>query len=795
MLRNYLKIAYRNLLKNKAYAIINITGIGIALACSMAAYLFVGFNIEFDDFYSSQKTDDLFKVYQTLEREDGTPYYQLFAPAAMAPIATEEVAGIKSFTRFSGDGGALSIGDQAFNQGIQFADSTFLELFKIRLKYGSATGFKDLTSVFLSLETSEKFFKDENPVGKQMKVSIRGKDFDVIVGGVFEKIPVNSSFNIQCLMRYEHFLTIYDLEPGNWGDWHDAATIFQLVDPTQARHIAAQLLKYVSIRNEAKPDTKSVNFALRPFMEKISQDEVNGSMMNLPISIVPLLVFVTLALIILLIALFNLTNTTIALTSKRLKEVGIRKVVGSLRRQLVFQYLIEMLMIISMALVFGLGVSLIIVPEFAAMWANVGFTMTDLSAMNTFIMLIMVVFASALIAGSYPALYNSKFNPSTLLKGNVQLKGTNTLTQTLLVLQFALSVVVLVAGTIFTQNSWYQKRVDFGYDLSKILTVRISDATEYERLEAALRANPDIESIAVTDHHIGYGGYNNPININGGEDVGTIVYEVGPNYFNVMGFEIIEGRNFIKDNVSDQLESCIVDQQFLEAHQITDALGTTIRHQGVNYQVIGVVGNHVDNLFYSPGVEIGHFYRVAKPVQYHVLIAFVPSGPTKEVFDEVEKAWKDLYPEKPFQGRSQEDIVLGESTNVSRNLTRIFFFLTILGLLLSASGVYALASLNIEKRTKEIGIRKVLGATISNILRLINKEFVIIMAVAVVIGCAVGYTLTTALLDEIYIQHIDVRWSVVIACGLLVALIGISTTSITIFRAANANPSSTLRSE
>lgn len=795
MLRNYFKIAIRQLFKNKSYVVINTLGMGVALACCVAAYIFVAFNIEFNNNFDKEKTRNMAIVMAHFEHQNGTPYQNMVAPTVMAPIAANDFTGIERFTRYISNGGNISYEDKSFAESVQFADSTFFEMFDLPLISGSYESFKNKQSIFVSKELSEKIFGTEkDPVGEIISIEIRNNKMDFIVGGILDKIPLNSAFYISSLVRVENYLEIYDISPSDWGEWRDAGTVFELSDISKIDEVSEQLSTFTSIRNEMKPDATVTSYSLIPFNEPIHEDDANWSYINSKISIIPILVFITLATFILLIACFNLTNTTIALTVKRFKEIGIRKVVGARRYQVISQFLIEITIAIVLAVIAGLGLSQIIVPEFMSLW-GVPYGLEDLDFVNLFGALIFLLFISSLIAGSYPAINNSRFKPVSLLKGNYRVKGTNPLTRILLVGQFSISVIVLVAGVIFTLNSRYQKNADLGYDMDNVMIVSIQGPSDYQTLKNAISTNPKIEEIAVTDHHIGYFGYTNPIKIDT-SDFETTVFEIGPNYFNVLGMEIIDGRDFIVDSELDKEKAAIIDQKFVETYEIEDPLNTKIEHQGKIYEVVGVVQDHFDQLWKNSQIDNGNFYRVASKEQYRSLVARVNSPDNLlQTKIEIEEEWKKLFPNRPFLGRTQEDVVYGNINQTNRNLTIVFLFLTVLGSLLSVSGIYSLANLNIEKRTKEIGIRKALGASISNIVRLINKEFVIIMGIAVILGGIIGQILTGALLDEIYSFHIDVSIFIVALCGLLIFAVGILTTSGTIFKAAHANPVDTLRSE
>jgi hypothetical protein len=244
-------------------------------------------------------------------------------------------------------------------------------------------------------------------------------------------------------------------------------------------------------------------------------------------------------------------------------------------------------------------------------------------------------------------------------------------------MQFSLSVIVLVGGVIFTMNANFQKKVSFGYDLKKILTVSVQSESEYDKLKSAIQQNSQIEEISVTDHHIGWGGYENPIKIDTAE-FRTRAYEVGPNYFTAMGLNVLEGRGFIENSQNDAEESALVDESFVTFHNLENPIDTRVVFQEKNYRIIGVVQDHLSNLFIDNNLEEGHFYRVATPAQYHLLIARVDESDLESTKDYIETKWKELFPNKPFESQSQEEIVFNEAIETNTNLTQIFLFITLL---------------------------------------------------------------------------------------------------------------------
>lgn len=793
MLFNYLRVAARNFRKNKSYVIINTLGLGIALACCITAYLLLAYNIEFDTFHNDDKVSRIFKFHTLSHEKDGSLARDVQAPIVMAPIIAGEISGIGRYTRFIYDGGALFYGDKAFNEGVAFADSSFFDLFDYPLVAGSHRFFHDKNSIFITEKVADKYFGKEDPVGKVM-VFTTGDDtkIDLLVGGVIRKFPTNNTFIFDILMRMEHFMAINKIRDDDWSDWRNPATFVELSSADNAEAISKQFSKYIPNRNKLRTDMVVESYALVPFKSKFTGDDIRYNWVAHRIQAEPLVIFSSMAALILLIACFNLTNTSIAMAGKRLKEVGVRKSVGASRQHIVLQFLFETLILITVSVLMGLLMAQVIVPAFISMW-NLPYELSDLNGVNLFVAMVILVFLAALLAGIYPALYSSKLKPTALLKGNVKLRGTNGLTRALVSLQFALSVIVMIAGVVFIQNTRYQDKIKFGYDHERIILVGIGGQREFETMEKAILSNPKIQSIAVSDGSIGRNTYQTPVLVDTGE-YKVQALGVGKNYFETMGLRFAAGRSFDLENSSDQTEGIIVNKAFVDVVGLSEPIDHVVVLHNVRRRILGVIENHIDNLFRSKDPEPFVFYPAAKH-QYITLLVKTEQGDLAETQKYLESTWKEVFPGKPFESQFQQDVLLAGSKKMNGNMKKIFFFITVLGGLLSASGIFALASLNVNKRTKEIGIRKTLGATVSNILGLMNREFVIVLIVAGLLGSVGGYYATEKLLGILYAYHISVGLIPVVLSALFIFGVGIFTTSVTILRAAKSNPVNTLRTE
>ena len=793
MFKNYLATAWRNILKNKSYILINTLGLGIALACCVTSYILLAFNIEFDNYFSQEDTKDLYRVHTDFTFGENEDAQHVVVPLAMGPAIAEDVAGINRYSRVNNDGGYVRFDDKAFNEGITLADSTFFDLLNYKVVKGDLESFKNLNTIILNEEIAEKYFPDENPINKVLTVNFPNlveKQF--VVGAVVEKVPLNTSIYLSLMVRFEHFFDIYGLKQNDWGDWRDPALILEIPNDQSVAQIEKQLQSYIPLRNKMKEDAKVKQFQVLPFQQVPNQDDVMWSQLNLKISATPIFIFIIMGVIILLIACFNLTNTSVAMASKRFKEIGLRKVVGASKIQIVVQFLFEMVVIVLMALVFGMMIARILADEFTQMW-GIPYGLADLNGLNLMIALVILVFMVSILAGIYPSLLSTGFRPISLIKNQARMRGSSWLSKLLVSFQFTLSIIVLINGIVFTQNTKFQEKLDYGFNYKDVLSVNIQDESQYKILKSQILRNPKVKEVAISHHQLGTSSYPFPVIVDTTEYQAQHI-EFGENFFTMMGMELSEGRFPDLNNKKDEFESIVVNKTFLTLAGIEDPLNTVVSVRGEKRRIIGVVEDHIDNVYRSAEVEPFVFYA-SKRYEYHIMLVKSEVRDLPDVKADVESIWKKEFPDKAFMAEFQEELMMGDFRGLNNNMKNIFLFLTILGGVLSIAGIFALSTLHIEKKRKEIGIRKALGGTIQNIVRLLSRDFVIILSIAAVIGGVGGFFLANMLLDEIYAYHIQVKVLAVILGVVIVCVSGLATTSGNIFRAARVNPVKSLRDE
>ena len=793
MLKNYLKITLRSLGKSKAFVLINIIGMGVSLACCIVAYLNYDYNTSYDEQHLN--AGRIYRVnfirdFQGFKTKNG------IAPMPLGNLVRDRISGVNKAVRYTRSGENFRIGDEIFNTRVGYADEGFLDLFTFPLQSGSKVDFSDKSKIYLSTELAIKYFGKEDALGRQVTNVLDSGTREYIVAGVFEKMPANSSFQFDAISHFENFLDNNpNIDENNWRYWN---TLFlEVSDPSRIPFIESELQQYKEPQNKAKEDYQVAEFYLDPFLGmavRAEREDVRNHWFRSSLPTAAVVAPTVMAGLLLLIAIFNFTNTAIAMSSRRLKEIGIRKVMGSRRKQLVIQFLFENLLLCFLAGGVALIIAELLVPAYNNMWEFLSLDLDYLSNMAFLSFMFVLLIVTGLMAGSYPAFYISNFEPTSILKGTFQFGGTNWVTKFLLWAQFLITIVALVAAVAFIQNADYQENFDLGFNTDNIVYTYVNGEDEYEAYKNVLVENPKITSVAGTRHHILSSGYGDPIRY--GDILRDVdIYEVGHDYFDIMDVELALGRKFIEDSETDQQESVIINETFAKEYGWPDdeVVGKRVLwHDTTQFFVVGMVKDVYTNALW--GSIDPAMFRLNKKEKYTRILVKAPNKNLKEVNEFMEQKWKEVFPNKIYQGRYMDE-EMAEATLVNVNILKLFAFLGVIALVLSASGLFTMVSLNIIKRMKEIGVRKVLGASIANIARNLNHQFAIILLLAALGGSAAGYFLVDMLMSSIWEYYMDPNLLTFVTGSLLVLVISVLTVSFKIYNAASMNPVSTLRTE
>ena len=796
MFKNYITVALRNLWRNKLYTLINVFGIGIGMATMVWAYQNYNFALSFDQAHTGK--EEIFRV--DIFRE-GSEVPRGICPMPLAMSAKADFSSIEEVVRYDNQNIAVkSDKEQPYYENVHFVDQSFFDLFNFQMLAGG-NNISDNSSVIITDELAEKYFGTTkgnygNAIGKTL-IIYSGEPYQkaLTVKGVIEKNPMNSSIWYNMLTHFDNQFS-FKGEPIKADDWHwfVDAVFFKLSNPADAPRIAEDLKKYIGPQNAAREDYKVTGFMLEPLTQVANHDNDlwSNGLRTRPEDSATFGPFV-LAILIFLVCCLNFANTTVARSNRRLKEMGIRKVMGGTQQQLVGQMLMECGFIVVLGVFVAVQINQYWLPAYNQMWEGLELNAHYLSDTQLQIFMGILILLTTLVAGSYPAFYISRFNPTNIFRGGVKFGGSNLFSRMLLGMQVVISLMTVIASLAFSRNSEFQKTYDYGYVTDDLVFAQIRDKESFQGYMDAVKQLPDVEKIAGTNHHLGYSWWMRTMESQGEKrEVGFM--SVGENYLETVGLEIIEGRGF-DTNMPSDFENAMLVNEKMAAHfgwKKEEVVGQRISIDTLNWTVIGLLKDfHVNDLF----SEINPIaMSLIKPENYGRLVVHAAPGKLNSVMDQMKAQWEKMFPFTPFEGFYQNELI-AESQQVTDNIAWIFSLFAIVSVLLTAIGLFALVSQTVMKKMKEIAVRKVVGATPKHILYLINKGYVWIFLVAAVIGCYGGWYLTKLLMDLIFRINVGVSINTLVVSSLAIFLIAFLTVGIKVWHAVRTNPAEVLKGD
>lgn len=791
MLRNYFLVTFRNLLKNKIFTLINIMGLGIALAVCIVAFFNNMFNYDFDR--THKNFDRIYRVTSFRDMKGREQEYGI-SPATLGLELKKDIPGIEMSARLMRSESPVKEGDDIFSTQISYVDPEFLDIFTFPIILGDKKSIDNQGSVLLSEKMANSLFGKEFPIGKTISVvNDNNREFTYTVGAVYKDLPENSSFRIDVLTHLDNFLLMWDVKDADWKLWVNA--LFVMIPERSLVPSVTQSLKaYIPVQNKAREDFIINRFSLVPLDEVGENTRTIWSSGLFP-SLHPAALYSppVMALFILLIACFNFANTSISTFGKRLKEIGLRKTFGGQKRQIVTQFMLETLVICFLALIVGLAFASFLVPAYSSLWAYMSIKLTFSGYGIFWIFLVFLVMITGFISGVYPAIYVSSFSPVNVLKGSYLFRGTGMLSLILLTLQFSISVAALVMGIVFAQNSKYQDTLDLGFDRDKLIAVPVTTDL-YSSFRNEVLTNPKIISAEGTVNHIGWGTYRRPVK-DAEKQLEVDVFDVGPEYPKTMGLRLIEGRLFdeLRAAADRTNSSIVVNRKFVKDFGWKEAVGKTVTlYDTTRLTIIGVVED-----FYHGGVWRAiepSMMRLSSDDIYSVMAVKADKDDLPEVLEYLNQKWKVHAPNSLFNGMLQEDL-MQEGKDINDSIMKVNIFLAVTAALLSLIGMFNLVSIDIIRRTKEMGIRKIQGAPLINITWLASRKFIFVLLIASLFGSAGGYYLSKSLLDSIWDHFVDISAATLIFSSLILIFATIATISYKVVSASLRNPVESLRYE
>lgn len=793
MFKNYLRIASRQLVKNWRHTLINVIGLSLALACCVVAYLNHDFAYGFDDFH--ENGDEIYRV-NSIRIVADQPQLWGLTPMPLGPTLEAEFPFIEDAVRVSESSAVVQFGQNVFNEDVYFAEAGFFDMFTVPLRFGSESALANPGEMVITPGIVEKYFDVENPVGELMTLRFGDEERTFAVGAVTEESPLNSSFQFGFLLPYET-LRIFNEDMDSWGRW-GLVTFVRSSDAAAVATLPDQLSTQVALQNAARPDWIISEFVFVPFPEMyLGSNDVRYHMLMGAVHPAAVVSPAIIAVLLLLMACFNFMNTAIAFAGKRLREIGVRKVLGGERRGLIIQFLGESMLQCVLAFVLALFLAEIFAPAYSSLWPNLDLQINYGENISLFVFLGCLLLVTGLIAGGYPAYYISGFSPVNVLKGRQQLIGLNRFSKGLLTFQLANAIIVVLASVVFTLNARYQETADVGFDREHTLMLQLGDADRFPAFRDAMNENPDITSVAGSRSHVAWSRFGTVVETPPSEGRDPVrgeasLLRVGPDYLTTMGLRLMDGRLFNAERETDFEEAVIINQTFAQEFGYASAVGESVLLDSTRYSIVGVIEDYQMNGFWEPVAPAA--FSLARPDQYIYLTASFRPDRTAQVDEFIQTAWKRLVPDEPFNGGLMKDR-FAEAAQVNTGIRTTFTYIAFLAIIIAAAGLFSLMSLAISRRTKEIGIRKVLGASAGGIGMLVNREFIVMMGIASVFAIGVGYFAMKALLDSIWAFHSGVGWLPPVAAIGGIVLIAVVTVGAQVYRVATDNPVKALRYE
>lgn len=794
MLRNYFITAFRSILRSRVYSIINIAGLSLGLAAAMLIMLYIKDEVSYDRFHVNAK--QVYRIFVEARNPQGEVRRMGITGDVQGPLFASKIPEIKSFVRVAGGQADIKNGAEVSSIKMLSVDSNFLNVFSFPLLSGNPqTALMGVNSVVLSEDAAKKYFGSTTALGKTLLMKRGDKFEDFSVTGIAKRCPKNSSLQFDVLLPHK---ASAEMEHGSqrWNSFY-LTTYVLLYPQADIAAVEAKMTKafvddapeVVKQMEEATHAKLDGGYRLQPFTDlhlnnNIDRYDIAGASNSSYSFILSCIAF-----FILLIACINFVNLTLARSLKRAKEIGVRKVMGGNRKQLMMQFLGESSLLCLFAFVVAFGMLQLVLPVFNQL-ADKNIALSNMFDMKLLAGCLFLFMATSGLAGFYPAMVLSDFNPVKALYGRFSFSGRNYLQKTLVVTQFALASFLICATFIIFSQFTYLTSKKLGYDDSNLVLVNKAGLTSSEArlFREELMKDPNILGVAAKDN--GYAFNGGKINVD--EGIGFANVAIDESYIPLLKIPVLQGRNFSSEFPSDSSNSVIVNKSFVKKAGWTDPIGQQVIANGEEkYQVIGVVKDyHFQSLNHEIGPEL---FSMKGPDGFGMAYIKIRANSESASLINIEKVFKRLFPLTPysFEFKDQENRKNYESEARWKQIVLIAAVLTIF---ISCIGLFALSVFYAEKRTKEIGIRKVLGASVSRVAAVLSMDFLKLIVMAQLISIPLAWIAAGHWLQN-YPYRITLNGLMFALEAVIVVVIALVTISFQSIKAAIADPVKSLRSE
>ncbi|MFC2088081.1 ABC transporter permease [Calditrichota bacterium] len=796
MLLNYLKIAIRNLQKQKIYSLITIFGLAVGLGVFLFFFRFFWWGFTADEFH--EDADRTYAVVQVFDAGSEDDRHTMEVNYPLMSLLEDGIPEIEEITRMYWPGTMiLSEGDKLFyERGILFTDPNFLSFFTFKPILGNpAEMLSGTNSIVITQPLALKYFGDENPIGKLLTLN---NQVDVTVTGVLEttdKSESLSTLNFDFLISMDVAIRLYG--PNHYWNSDNQTGFVRLVQDTDPLLVGQKMDAILHKFYPDKPESPKKIY-LYPLTE-IAYDTFHIDNYYGSSASIGKYIFLIIGLLFLLIVCFNYVNLSTARYSERLQEVGLRKVVGAKRSQLVFQFLGESIVLTTLAFPLAAafyGIASNLFTTHAGI-AGIAFQLDLWTHSVTMIFFIGITLLTGVLGGIYPAFFLSSFQPSTMLKNQTNKSGgKNRLRWILVVAQFSISAIFIVMSIVWMKQADFINTLDLGYDRHDVMVVQITDDAKdkIQILKDAFKQVPAVTEISASTSIPGNWKSRGEIFEEGKTEAdrwSTYVYSVDEKFLDVLDIQILSGENFSKEQ--QDASHYIISHQLVEYLSLENPVGKMLTVNGQSGVIIGISENcYFTNLFFPQEPIV---FKIEKDNFNYLLLEFSDNTNMVSHIQKLEDQWRAIFADIPFEWFTLDDYFKGRDLNGINLMSAVFGFIGGIAIFFSCLGLLGLTAYATRQRTKEIGIRKVFGASISNILTILGSSFLNLVFISNIVAIPLAYFGTNSLLQFAYKKHVTIGVDVFVITILLLfltALIAVTTQSL---KAALANPINSIRYE
>lgn len=784
MFRNYFKVAYRNILKNPLSSFINVLGLSAGVACCVIAYTYMSLELGMEDQHRNK--DRIFMVTNLVDR-DGEPEWYGVSPAPIGLKLKEDFPQITHLSRVEDRNVVVQKEQIRFHQWIRMVEPDYLDMFDFEILKGNRSALDDPSGVVINEKIAKKYFGDDDPMGQRINLRFNGNHKVALTVTALAAVDeTKSSFVFDFLVNFDLLDQVDDeFKATDWSE-NISSTLFMINDPASIAMIEANNKSYTALCNGAQPEWEILDFNYEPIATIYDRSTEIRWDISQQADVEGRYIISIIALLMLLLACLNYLNIAITSAVKRLKEIGIRKVIGANRTRLVAQFMIENILLSCIALIFGLIIGVFFfLPGLNNLFGiEMGFEVLSLS-FYLFVTGLLVL--TAILSGAYPAIYISKFQVISIFKGNTTFGRKNILSKIFLTLEFIIASIAVTCGVLFTLNNNYQLAHEWGYDQDNLVVLEFNSHDDLERMRNEVESIRNVEGITSGLHHLGSSLYSSVIQFPD-QKLEVRQLDVDEDYVHTVGLELATGELLEEFDHN----AVLINETFARQLNWERPIGETFRFDSTQYTVKGVLKDFHYFSFWNEIQPV--FVRIARQEDLRYLVVRTDSEETIALYEQLETTWATLFPEEPFDGDYQTQLYFDYFQSVNGHRV-LMVSVSIMAIIMTSLGLYGLIGLNISGRKKEFSIRKVLGASNLALSRSIGSHFMLFLLIALALGFPLSYLIVKALFDMIYNYHMGVSVMPVMGSLMLIVLTIIATIYSHLVYVAKQNPTEGLRAE